>query len=517
MSHHFEAGSVISESTLGGDPVSVNTPPASANLPVDLTAQFNDGAVITSPEGYSYGPTILEVVPNAATADGGQLGAVVGYGFGDSVSPLQVSIGGQTATIQNLYDYAPVSPYPFPVETLTFTIPPGIAGASTISITSPSGTTTGAFTYTSKAASYPVNASLQQGIYDPHRNLYFFSDRTKIQVFSPTSGTWQTPITLPGTTSGSQLLGISESPSGSLLAVSDYGGQAIYVLDPDIPATVNRYPMPIDYGAISLLAPSGLAVLDNGNVYFTTADIGGTGTPAFHELTTSTGQITNLGSAQSGGTSDMYDRVLLSPDQTKVYVNVEGATFWIDTATNAVNYAAGVASNDGGEIDGAVSADGSTIDFDGYITDALLNPETVPAYIDWETWLPTAVYGQKMNQDGSVLYQPLTNGIDLLERNTGRLLYRVQVPGTLANVYDSMFLGAPTGTLGYLTTSGITLVDLSSLSVPASAKTQFPASNLATKAINAAAERTASRPLQRARTGRPALTYARDATGKVRY
>ena len=128
-------------------------------MPVDLTALFNDGAVITAPDGYSYGPTILEVVPNAATADGGQQGAVIGYGFGSSASAIQVTVGGQSAPIQNLYDYAPISPYPFPVEALTFTIPPGIAGASTISITSPSGTATGMLTYTPKAVFYPVNAN----------------------------------------------------------------------------------------------------------------------------------------------------------------------------------------------------------------------------------------------------------------------------------------------------------------------------------------------------------------------
>ena len=97
--------------------------------------------------------------------------------------------------------------------------------------------------------------------------------------------------------------------------------------------------------------------------------------------------------------------------------------------------------------------------------------ENVTAYVDWETWLPTATYGQKLNQDGSILYQPLTNGVDLIERNTGRLLYRVQVPGMLASAYDPMFLGASAGVLGYLTAAGVTFVDLSSLAIPAATST----------------------------------------------
>ena len=518
ISKFYIGNSLISESTLGGDPVSVNTPPASANMPVDLTAQFNDGAVITSPEGYSYGPTILEVVPNAATADGGQLGAVVGYGFGDSVSSLQVSIGGQTATIQNLYDYAPVSPYPFPVETLTFTIPPGIAGASTISITSPSGTTTGAFTYTSKAVSYPVNASLQQGIYDPHRNLYFFSDTAKIQVLSPSSGAWQTPITLPGTTSASKLVGIGESPDGSMLAVADNGGQAIYTLNPDNPSSATRYPAPATTNQPYPMPPLALTVLDNKSVYYVALDVLNdvAGEVSLHELDAATGQFTDF-QISSVGTPELNGgRLLLSPDQSTVYVNLAGAVYRIDTATNTITEDSAL-SQGFQTADGAISSDGSTISLNGYLTDSSLIAETLPAYIDWETWLPTATFGQQLSQDGSILYQPLTNGVDMIERNTGRLLYRVQVPGTQANAYDPMFLGASAGVLGYLTTAGVTFVDLSSLAIPASATTPFPASNIAKKAINAANERTASRPLQRARTGRPALTYARDATGKARY
>lgn len=520
ISKFYVGNSSISESTLGNDPVSVNTPPASANMSVDLTALFNDGAVITAPEGYSYGPTILEVVPNAATADGGQQGAVVGYGFGDSASSLQVSIGGQTATIQNLYDYAPVNPYPFPVETLTFTIPPGIAGASTISITSPSGTTTGTFTYTPSSVSYPVNASLQQGIYDPHRNLYFFSDTAKIQVLSPSSGAWQTPITLPGTTSASKLVGIGESPDGSMLVVADNGGNAIYTLNPDNPGSATRYPVPATANQPYPMPPLALTVLDNKSIYYVALDVLNqvAGEVSLHELDATTGQFTDFQTSSLGTPELNGGRLLLSPDQSTVYINLAGAVYRIDTATNTITEDSAL-SQGFQTADGAISADGSTISLNGYLTDSSLIAETLPAYIDWETWLPTATFGQQLSQDGSVLYQPLTNGVDMIERNTGRLLYRVQVPGTQANAYAPMFLGASAGVLGFLTTAGVTFVDLSSLPIPVAASTPFPESNHANKTIVAVAERTTSRPLQRARAGRPALTsiYSRDVTKKARY
>ncbi len=518
ISKFYVGNSLISGAAIVGQAVSVDTPSARADIPVDLTALFNDGAVITAPDGYSYGPTILEVVPNAATADGGQQGAVIGYGFGSSASAIQVTVGGQSAPIQNLYDYAPINPYPFPVEALTFTIPPGIAGASTISITSPSGTTTGTFTYTPKAVSYPVNANLQQGVYDPHRNLYFFSDTARIQVLSASSGTWQTPITLPGTTSASQLIGIAESPDGSMLAVADNGGQAIYVLDPDNPSSATRYPVPASTNSSYPSPPLSLAVLDNKSVYYVAVDVLNSvaGSASFHKLDFTTGkfkdfQLGGVGTAELNG-----GRVLLSPDQSTVYVSIAGSVYWIQTATDTINLDS--ATSQGFQTaDGAISSDGSTISINGYLTDSSLNVETLPAYIDWETWLPAATYGQKLSQDGSILYQPLTNGVDLVQRNTGRLLYRVQVPGTLAKVYDPMFLGASTGMLGYLTAAGVMLVDLSSLPIPAAASKLFPASELAKKTIPAVDERTTAKPLLHSSKGRPALTYAGDTTTKGRY
>ena len=511
ISKFYVGNSLISESTLGGDPVSVNTPPANANMFVDLTALFNDGAVITAPEGYSYGPTILEVVPNAATADGGQQGVVIGYGFGTSASALQVTVGGQAAQIQTLYDYAPISPYPLPVETLTFTIPPGIAGASTISITSPSGTTTGAFTYTPKAVSYPVNASLQQGIYDPRRNLYFFSDTAKIQVLSPSSGTWQTPITLPGTSSASKLVGIGESPDGSMLAVADNGGQAIYTVNPDNPSSATRYPAPATANQPYPMPPLALTVLDNKSVYYVALDVLNdvAGEISLHKLDAATGQFTDFQISSIGTPELNGGRLLLSPDQSTVYVNLAGAVYRIDTATNTI--AEDSALSQGFQTaDGAISSDGSTISLNGYLTDSSLIAETLPAYIDWETWLPTATFGQQLSQDGSILYQPLTNGVDMIERNTGRLLYRVQVPGTQASAYAPMFLGASAGVLGYLTTAGVTFVDLSSLPIPAAASTPFPAARPAEWTGTPTEGRTRLKPLPHAGMRRPKLAISGD-------
>jgi len=75
------------------------------------------------------------------------------------------------------------------------------------------------------------------------------------------------------------------------------------------------------------------------------------------------------------------------------------------------------------------------------------------------------VIGQKLNQDGSILFQPLTDGIDLIARNTGRLLYRIQTSATPANVYDPLLVAEGQNTLAVITATGVSFVDLSSLPI----------------------------------------------------
>jgi len=454
----------------------VITPPSNLAGAVDLTVALSDNGVGITPEGFSYGPTILEVIPNGATAEGGQTGTIIGYGFGDSTSGVQVTVDGKAAPVTAINGYI-IEPYPFPQNSLQFTIPPGSAGTAVdVTVTTPSGsvTATGAFHYTAATQSFPLTANLQAGIYDAGRDLYYFTDQKQIQILSKSTGKWLSPIPLPGVSSKTHLLAISESPDGTKLAVSDFGGQSIYVLNPDSPASATSYPMPLDYNNTSLLAPDGLAITDAGIVYFATADIGGTGTPAFHQLDTSTGSIINLGTILSGGVSDEFDRVLLSSDGSKVYSNIEGESFWVDTSNNQINYSAGTSSGNGGVQDLAVSADSSTVDINGLLADPSLNPETEPAYIDWETWFPTAVNGQKLNQNGSILFQPLTDGIDMIARNTGRLLYRIQIPVTPANVYDSLVVAEGQNTLAVITATGVSFVDLSSLPIAAQYTNPFP-------------------------------------------
>jgi len=74
------------------------TTPAGAPGPADVYLLTTDGGAQLLPQAFSYGPTILKIIPNAATAQGGP-GAILGYGFGPTSgttfpSGLQVTVGG---------------------------------------------------------------------------------------------------------------------------------------------------------------------------------------------------------------------------------------------------------------------------------------------------------------------------------------------------------------------------------------------------------------------------------------
>lgn len=67
--------------------------------------------------------------------------------------------------------------------------------------------------------------------------------------------------------------------------------------------------------------------------------------------------------------------------------------------------------------------------------------------VDRDVWLPLAVYGQKLNTDASLIFQPINTGIDVHDGTTGLLLYRVALPIELADAYDALAIDNNDGLL----------------------------------------------------------------------
>jgi YVTN family beta-propeller protein len=458
--------------------ISATSPQGSAG-PADVYTFTTNGGMELLPEAFSYGPTILEVTPNMATAEGGGTGYVYGYGFGpvDSSSipsGLSVTVGGVaapvTAFVANAY---PTSSPPFPLQSVAYTIPPGISGSVVnVNVTTSAGsaTATGVLTYLPLTQPFPLTKStLAQGIYDSYTNLYYFTDTTQIQVFSRTQGKWLAPIPItppPGTTE--RLWGIALSPDGSKLAISDLNAGAIYLLDPTNPTSVKTFIVGSQSGFI--INPSGLAISDAGNVYYMVVVLGqGGGADQFFKLNTNTGVITNYGIDGPGlGSSDDYLRNAISSDNARVFYNEYGEVFSIDTATDTL-----VEALDGygccyGNYELALSSNQTQFTATFYIYDSDLNGESYYALNDREILNIAYVYGAKLSPDGRLLFQPSTNGIDVLDGNLGNLRNRISLPVPLSPNYDALvddgadnILIAITGT-----GNGIAIVDLTSVAEP---------------------------------------------------
>ncbi len=450
--------------SLSANAFSGDTPPASSGGAADFTVVLPDGSIRIQPEDFSYGPTIVEVSTNAASAEGGAQGAIFGYGFGQQPSDVQLTVGGQAATVTLLLANAYVTfPYPFPMEAVLFTVPPGVAGQSAdVKVTTVNGSATAsaALQYVPAVQLYPfAGASLMQGIYDSNRGVLYFTDRVQVDVFSP-GGQWLAPIAIPQAGPSSRLYGAALSPDSNTLAISDAGDSRIYVLNPSSPQTVQSFQVSQQGSGCS---PGGLAVSNTGFVYYATF---GQCSAAFHKLDTSTGSITDFSLIEDVGANgdDAFIRVLLSPEGSEVYLNEDGHAWILDTSNDSLSAALQV-TVDGGSVEMAISGDGSTLATANFLTDANLNAFTQVGYVDRDVVFPLAVYGQKLNSDGSLMLQPFTNGIDVIDGTTGLLQHRVVLPLQLANGYDALVTDNTDNLVFAITPTGIAQVNLTSFPV----------------------------------------------------
>lgn len=473
----------VSQNAQSQEQIVASSPSGSPGA-VDVYAFTADGGMQLIPEGFSYGPTILQVTPDMATLEGGGTGIVYGYGFGplgssSNPSGLQVTVGGKTAQVAGYnsdpYNLIIPPPPPFPLEAVTYLVPPGTLGTGNVTVSTAAGqaTASGSLTYLPAIQQFPLSgAVLAQGIYDPHRDLYYFTDTNKIQIFSRTQGAWLSPVSIPGPPGMTQRLwGLGLSPDGDNLAIADASAQVIYFLDPSTWSSVQTFSVPTVPPSSGILTnAAGVAVSDSGIIYYAAWINGGDGYEQFFQLDTSTGVVTGYQylDGPGEGQSDMYLRTEISSDNSQVFFNMLGEVFSINTATNDITHATVEPGCCYGDYELALSADQTQLEASSYFYDLNLNAESYSSMNDREGMDIEYVYGSKFNPDGTLLFQPSTNGIDVFDGRLGILLHRISLPFSLSYNYDALVIDGTDSVLIAITGSGngIAIVDLTSIQEP---------------------------------------------------
>jgi hypothetical protein len=449
-------------SVIGNTQIQVSSPPNVASGPSNVTAYFSNGWLALAPDAFSYGPQILQVLPNTAAKGGGDTIQIYGYGFGSDASKVTVKIAGASATVQKLDSAAALglaSDYPFSLERVTLTVPAGGAGKADVVVSTPTGSATGtrALQYLQSVQSFAKPGFYRFILYDQKRQRLYLTNIEHLDVFDLASqqflGTIQPPGG-PSLTSG--LRGLSLTPDASQLIVADFGAQSVYLMDPD-----TRTGSAIAVGGVAGFANSGparVAATSTQTVFVGLSGEGGTtggcsaclaqmnlavSPPAIQpapqpEVTAITGTPLVQGNAAG-------DHVFV------VFGTAPGGPVASWSATVPNQFA--TANANSSAIDLGVSADGTSFATQNNATTEIrasdLSLAAVPALAEI-TQIPGRVIapGLAMHPSGALLYQPFLTGapgaaatrggVDIFDARSGVLRLRVFLPEQLLTDVDAL-------------------------------------------------------------------------------
>jgi IPT/TIG domain len=501
----FGTGSPINATSSSSSQIQVLTPANASPGPVNLTAYFSNGWLAFAPSAFSYGPTVVGILPNAGKPQGGDAVNILGYGFGSSAGNVTVTIGGSTASIksvQALPSFATTlgldSTYPFAVECITLVTPAGSAGKADVSIQSPAGSTTAtkAFQYLTSSQTY-TNPGLHKFVaYDQSRQRLFLTATDHVDVFDLKALAFVSPIEPPpnGPPPDAGLRGLALTPDSSQLIVADFGAQSVYMINPD-GATYNG--TAVSVGGVAGFPSSGparVAATSAQTVFVGLSGEGGTGA-----CNNCLGQMNILASppkyqpAPQPEVSSLSGTPLLQADATGdiaflAYDTSPGGPVALWNAATPNDFSLSTANDAATDLtaagDGTVFAMRTATATE--IRESNLVLVSTPTAVELES-IPNrvAVPGIALHPAGALTYEPFLDGsppgappasgihggIDIRDANSGQLRLRVYLPEPFAMLNTDMdglhggFLTMDENgqRLFALTTSGLSIVQLANV------------------------------------------------------
>jgi hypothetical protein len=530
---NFEATAVVTFGNQAATAVSVASvtqiqavsPPSAVSGAVNVTAYFPSGWLALAPDAFSYGPQILEILPNAGNPAGRDVVQIYGYGLGTNADLPAVTVGGAAATIQKVENVAAIEPalgldstYPFSLECITLQTPPGTSGKADVVVTSANGSATA-----SKAFQYLQSVQVNENpglykflLYDQSRQFVYLSATDHVDVFDLTAGAFKSgglPLYCPepqymeaGPCPDADVRGLALTPDNTQLAVADWGSENVFFLDPDMPNSTTAPP----YVGVNVpgFGPALVAATNSQTVFVGLSPVSSTPGPCtgcLSQVDLATSQPT-IETAPQPEVASIVGVPLLRSDTAgdRVLLAFDGTgpeALWAATAPNdfttfpANESVTDIAAAGDGTMF-ATSVNGAT-----EIRDAALNLIGARAAPELEQF-PTGVTvpGIAMHPSGALVYQPFLNGpappetstptpnptlrggIDIFDAHSGRLRLRIFLPEPIAATsgdtdgLHAQFLTVDENgqRLFVITNSGLTVVQLAN--VPLAIGTLSPAS-----------------------------------------
>lgn len=478
----------------------VISPASATSGPVNISAFFQDGWSAIAPDAFSYGPQILEVLPNAGNKNGNESIAIYGYGLGTDPGKLTVKIGSASATVQKIEQVSSLSlslgldpSFPFPLQRATVQTPAGASGYSDVVVSSPDGTSTlsRGFSYLQSEQVFSKAGFYKFLLYDQKRQQLYLSNIDHVDVFDLSANAFLAPIEPPGgPPPNAGLRGLALTPDDAQLVVADFGAQSVYLINPDNSSGSTSF-----VGGIAGYANSGPSrvAATNAQMFFVGLSAEGNQQPgcsaclAQMNVSTTPAMITPAAQPEMSfllGTPFLQsnaagDRVFFS------FASAPGGPVAVWDASSSGHFETWNAN--ASTIDLAVPSDGNTFalreNAQISVRDRSLNLIGVNASSELER-IParTEVPGAALHSSGALLYipfltgpapalPPATNvigGVDIIDAHSGVLRRRIFLPEPLAMVSADIdgqhgsFLAIDENgqRIFALTNSGLTVVQL---------------------------------------------------------
>lgn len=453
--------------------LSLTSPAGSEPGPVDLKLIYPNGMLGYTAEGFSYGPTVQNMVYSGASPSGGARASITGFGLPIDSSGGTVTVGGSTAEITSVVaQYPPWTGESAPSTFLKFTVPAGTPGYADLQVQTPNGSSTlpRAMFYASSVNSYAFDGTATAVVYDKFRNRAYVVTKTKILVFDGRAGTFLSSITPPTANNVLDFYDAAISVDGNSLIVTNHDDVSVAVVDlttnssyvistPYLAEPVNAT-CGIGPGPVAALAGNKalvLPVITNNNCYSASY-------AASMDLQSHTATPLTLGI------------VGWYVHRTQLQSNADGSLALITlTDGEASSYSTasgfGAVSNPIGRVSDAISGDGNIMSGDlsfadstGRVLGTVAQPPALYLSPLMESYPPVAgmawLRGARFNAAGSLYFVPHAGYFEVIDTLSASLKMRFSLMQTVQDIPRPIAIDQGGRMIFLVTNEGLTVVDM---------------------------------------------------------